>query len=59
MILQLFHFFLPFIPLCCALRLPPAFPTNLSSCPWIIYTSSLASPFPTLLFKFFTLFIHF
>ena len=28
--------------------LPPSFPPALSSCPWIIYISSLASPFPIL-----------
>ena len=49
MILQLSHFFLPFIPLYPASPLPPAFPTPpLSSCPWVIHVSSLASPFPTL-----------
>ena len=42
MLLQLSHFFLPFIPLH-----PIPFP-HLSSCPWMIYISSLASPFPIL-----------
>ena len=42
-------FFLSFIPLCPAPCLPPAFP-HLSTYPWIIHTSSLASPFPILLF---------
>ena len=47
MLLQLSHFFLPFIPLCPA---PPShqhFPT-FTPCPWVIHISSLASPFPTL-----------
>ena len=44
MILQLSHFILLFIPLC---PIPPflsSFP-HLSSCPWVIHISSLASPF--------------
>ena len=45
MLLQLPHIFLPFIPLCPAPLLPLAFP-HLSSCPWVIHISSLASPFP-------------
>ena len=44
MLLQLSHFFLLFIALCPARSLPPAFP-HLSSCPWDIRISSLASPF--------------
>ena len=48
MLSQLSQFFLLFIPLCPATPLPPAFPTNLSSCPWVVYISSLASPFPIL-----------
>ena len=40
-------FFLPFITLCLVPHLPPSFP-HLSSCPWVIHTSSLASPFPIL-----------
>ena len=48
MLLQLTHFFSPFYssPPCTA-PLPPAFPT-LSSCPWVVHVSSLASPFPIL-----------
>ena len=40
-------FFLPFTPLC---PVPPfhQHPLPLSSCPWVIHISSLASPFPTL-----------
>ena len=49
MLLQLSHYFLPFIPLCPALPLPLLFP-YLSSCPWVIHISYLASPFPTLFF---------
>ena len=48
MLLQLSHFFLPFIPLHPAPSFPLAFPL-LSSCPWVIHISSLASPFPILL----------
>ena len=47
MLLQLSHFILLFIPLC---PIPPflsSFP-HLSSCPWVIHRSSLASPFPIL-----------
>ena len=47
MLLQLSHFFLPFIPLHLVPCLPPSFP-HLSSCPWVIHISSLASPFPIL-----------
>ena len=47
MLLWLPHFFLPFIPLCPATPLPPAF-TPLSSCPWVVHIGSLASPFPIL-----------
>ena len=40
--------FLPFSPLLLpAPPLPPAFP-HLSSCPWVVYVSPLASPFPIL-----------
>ena len=46
MLLQLSHF-PPFIPLCTAQPLPPAFP-SFSSCPWVICISSLASTFPIL-----------
>ena len=46
MLLQLSHF-PPFIPLCPALPLPPAFP-HLGSGPWVIEISSLASTFPIL-----------
>ena len=48
MLLQLFCFFLPFLPLCPVPLLPPAFSTPLSSCPWVVHISSLASPFPIL-----------
>ena len=49
MLLQLSHFFLSFIPLHPASLLLPVFPAPpLSSCPWVIYVSSLASPFPIL-----------
>ena len=47
MLLQLSYFSLPFIPLCPVAPIPPPFP-NLSSCPWVIHISSLASPFPIL-----------
>ena len=40
-------FFLPFIPLRSAPIFPPAVPL-LSSCPWVIHISSLASTFPIL-----------
>ena len=40
-------FFLPFIPLCPVIPLPPSFP-HVSSCPWVVHGSSLASPFPIL-----------
>ena len=39
-------FFLPFIPFCPISPFPPASPV--SSCPWVIHISSLASPFPIL-----------
>ena len=41
-------YFLPFIPLCSAPSLSPA-SLPLSSCPWVVSISSLASPFPILL----------
>ena len=47
MLLQLSRFFLPFIPVCPVPDLPPSF-SHLSSCPWVVHMSSLASPFPTL-----------
>ena len=47
MLLQLSHFFLPFIPLCPELPAPSNI-ASLSSCPWVMHISSLASPFPTL-----------
>ena len=47
MVLQLSNFFLPFIPLCSAPPLLPSFPL-LSSCPWVVHVSSLASTFPIL-----------
>ena len=46
MLLQLSHF-PPFVPLCPAHPLPPTF-LPFSSCPWVIYISSLASTFPLL-----------
>ena len=46
MLLQLSHFFSLYSPLPCN-PLPPSFP-HLSSCPWVIHISSLASPFPIL-----------
>ena len=46
MLLQLSHFH-PFIPLHPAHPLLPTFPPC-SSCPWVIYISSLASTFPVL-----------
>ena len=50
MLLQLFQFF-PFIPFCPTHPLPPTFP-HLSSCPWVVHISSLASPFPILFLTF-------
>ena len=47
MLLQLSHFFLPFIPLYPAHPLSPV-SHSLSPCPWVIHISSLASPFPIL-----------
>ena len=47
MLLQLSHFFLPFILLYLVLPHLPSFP-HLFSCPWVIDTSSLTSPFPIL-----------
>ena len=55
MLLQLSLFFLPFIPLCPETPLPPAFP-YLSSCPWVIHISSLASPRPILFLTYSCLF---
>ena len=58
MLLLLSHFFLPFIPLCPPPPLPPAFP-HLISYPWVVYISSLASPFLILfliLFRYHCLF---
>ena len=46
MLLELSHF-PPFIPLHPTHPFPPAFPP-FSSCPWVIYTSSLAATFPIL-----------
>ena len=45
-LLQLSHFFPLYSPLSCT-PLPPSFP-HLSSRPWVIHMSSLASPFPIL-----------
>ena len=47
MLLQLSHYFSPLYSLQPYTSLPPAFP-HLSSCPWVVHISSLASPFPTL-----------
>ena len=47
MLLQLSHFLLPFVPFCPAPPLPPAF-SHLSSCPWVVQISYLASPFAIL-----------
>ena len=47
MLLQLSHFFSPLYSPPPCMPLPPSFP-HLSSCPWVIYISSLASPFPIL-----------
>ena len=47
MLLQLSHFPL-IIPLCPAPHLPPSVPHPLSSCPWVVHISSLASTFPIL-----------
>ena len=48
MLLQLSHFFLPFIsPLPCT-PTPTRIPQLLSSCPWFVRISSPASPFPIL-----------
>ena len=41
-------FFLPFIPLHPASCPHPAFLPTLSSCPWVVHISFLASPFPIL-----------
>ena len=47
MLLQLSHYFSPlYSPPPCTL--PPSSIPPLSSCPWIIHVSSLASPFPIL-----------
>ena len=54
MLLQLSHF-PPFIPPHLAPHLPPSFPSPappLSSCPWVVYISSLASTFPILFLTF-------
>ena len=47
MLLQLSHFFSPLYYLPPCTPHPPAFP-HLTSCPWVIRISSLASPFPVL-----------
>ena len=44
MLLQLSHFFFHFIP--SALHHPSLQHFPLSSCPWVVHTSSLAFPFP-------------
>ena len=48
MLLQLSHFFLPFIFLHPLPLLPPRSFPHLSSCPWVTHLSSFASPFPIL-----------
>ena len=47
MLLQLSLFCLPFPPLHSVPPLPPALP-HVSSCPWVVHRSSLASSFPIL-----------
>ena len=47
MLFQLSHFFLPFIPLHPA-PLSHEHSPLLSSCPWVVHVSSLASTFPIL-----------
>ena len=47
-VITVIPFFLPFIPLCPVSPLPPSSFPYLSSCPWGIHVSSLASPFPIL-----------
>ena len=47
MLLDLSHFVLSFCPPSFVPHLPQLFP-HLSSCPWVIHISSLASPFPIL-----------
>ena len=46
MLLQLSHLFFLFGFLCPMPTFPPAFPLHLSSCPWVMRVSSLASSFP-------------
>ena len=41
-------FFPPFVPLCPAPPPSTSIPHALSSCPWVVHISSLASPFPIL-----------
>ena len=48
MLLQLSHFFLPFIPPLPCTPTPTRIPRLLSSCPWFVRISSPASPFPIL-----------
>ena len=53
MLLQLSHFFLPFIPLRCVPPLPPSFPLTLAHVhPLVVHISSSASPFPILFLIF-------
>ena len=47
MLLELFHFFSPLFPSMLH-PLTLLYSTPLSSCPWIVHISSLASPFPIL-----------
>ena len=49
MLLQLSHFFSPLSP--STLQFPSQHHPPLSSCPWVVHISSLASPFPVLFFK--------
>ena len=50
MLLQLSQYFFPFIPflLVSPPTHPPAFLLPLTSCPWVVYISYLASPLPIL-----------
>ena len=54
MLLQLSKFF-PFATLCLVPLFSPAIPP-LSSCPWVVHISSLASPFPILFLAFLRVF---
>ena len=47
-VITVVQFFLPFPSLYSGFLVPPAFLPPFSSCPWVIHTCSLASPFPLL-----------